>query len=316
MTQQSVAAPVKRRGNVKSKKFWRDAGFYAAITCIPILQFCVFYIGVNFNSILMSFQSLDTATGQFGFIGFGNYAEFFKMLSSDSIWLTSFKNSSIALLVSLIITQPIAIVFSYYFFKKTIGYKVFRLILFIPSIVSSIVTVAVFTQFVDGAIPQIFRKMLGHPVKGLLGNETTRFGTILFYNIWVAFGSSLLIYSSAMNGISPAIIEAAQIDGVTPVREFVSIVFPMIWPTYVVFFTTNLAGYFSNSLNLYAFYGSWAENDVYTFGYYLFRNAEVYKSTMEGYPLLSAIGICFTLILAPIVLVTRKLMMKYGFSAE
>lgn len=316
MHDKTAVAPVKRKSFLAKKRTLRDAGFYAAIVCIPVIQFCIFYIGVNFNSVIMSFQSYDPISQQFRWTGFANYVDFFRSFVKDYVWVHCLKNSTLAFLVSVLITSTLSIVFAYYIYKKYFGYKVFRIILFIPSIVSSLVTVAVFVRFVDGALPQTLSNLLGTNVRGLLANPDSQFATILFYNVWVAFGSTLLIYSSAMNGISPAITEAAQMDGASPFREFISIVFPMIWPTYVVFFTTALAGYFSNSLNIYAFYGSWADDRLYTFGYYLFRNAEVNKLTMTGYPALSAMGICFTVILAPIVFGVRKLMYKFGPSAD
>ena len=302
--------------SLKSKRFMVDAAFFALITCIPIAQFCIFYVGVNFNSILMSFQSYDRATDTYLWAWGVNYSKFFHELVSDAIWKTSFWNSTVALLFALLITKSLALLFAFYVYKKKFLSRTFRVILFIPSIISSIVTASVFAQFVDGALPKIFSAITGHPVTGLLANENTHFGTILFYNLWVAFGPSLIMYSSAMNGINPSVAEAAQIDGCTPFREFVSIVFPLIWPTYVVYFIATLSIYFSDSINLYAFHGSWADQSLYTFGYYLFRNAEVNKGTMDVYPYLSAIGICFTVVLAPIVLGIRKLMLKFGPSAD
>lgn len=306
----------KKFTSLTRKKFIGDAIFFALITCIPIAQFCIFYIGVNFNSIAMSFQSYDKANGVFSWTGFSNYAQFFSDLVSDTIWKTSFLNSTLALLFALFITKSLALLFAFYLYKQKFLSRTFRVILFIPSIISSLVTASVFAQFVDGALPKVLSDMLGKPVVGLLANDKTHFGTILFYNLWVAFGPSLIVYSSAMNSINPSLAEAAQMDGCTPFREFVSIVFPLIWPTYVVYFVATLSIYFSDSINLYAFHGSWADRSLYTFGYYLFRNAEVNKGSMEVYPYLSAIGICFTFVLAPIVLGIRKLMLKYGPSAD
>ena len=306
----------RKKNNFARKKFWRDALFYALITCVPIAQFCVFYIGVNVNSIAMSFQKYDRTTNTFAWAGFANYKQFFSDLGSNGMWKIAFSNSTVALLFALFITKTLAVLFAFYIYKHKFLAKEFRVILFIPSIISSLVTASVFTQFADGALPKIFSNIVGHPVQGLLANEKTHFGTILFYNLWVAFGPSLLMYSSAMNGINPSLSEAAQIDGCSPCREFVSIVFPSIWPTYVVFFVATLSNYFSDTINLYAFHGSWADTKLYTFGYFLFRSAEVNKSSMDMYPYLSSIGICFTIILVHIVLGIRKLMFRFGPKAD
>ena len=51
-------------GKAKEKKIartirrnWKDWVFYAVIVCIPVVQFCIMYLGVNFNSLIMSFQT-------------------------------------------------------------------------------------------------------------------------------------------------------------------------------------------------------------------------------------------------------------------
>lgn len=294
------------------KKNWRDYAFYFLIVAIPVIQFCIMYVAVNVNSVLMSFQEYDKTNNVFVWNGLENYKRFFREMVTDSAWRTMLKNSTISFLVSQFITKTLAVLFAYYMFKKHFGSKIFRIVLFIPSIISSIITVSVFTQFVDGAMPAFVERLVGHAVMGGLANDKTTFFYILFYNVWIAFGPSLLIYSSTMSDISPSVIEAAQMDGVSPWQEFIHIVFPGIWPTYVVFTVATIAVYFSNSLNLYAFYGSWADNKLYTFGYYLFRNVEINKSSMEVYPYMSAIGVCFTVVLVPVVLLIRKLMLKLG----
>ena len=179
--------------------------------------------------------------------------------------------------------------------------------MFIPSIISTLVTVVVFARFVDGALPALFGME-----RGGLSNPDTTFFYILFYNVWIAFGPSLLVYSSAMNDVPPAVTEAAKLDGCGSFREFWNIIFPNIWSTYVVFTVATLATYFGNNLNLYSFYGPNADTKLYTFGYWLFRETELNKATMDNYPFLSAVGVCFTMILVPIVMLIRKCMLKFG----
>ena len=55
--------------------------FFFVILFIPLAQFCIFYVGTNINTIVMSFQKYDNGV----FIGNGwkNYEEFFSMFSTD-----------------------------------------------------------------------------------------------------------------------------------------------------------------------------------------------------------------------------------------
>ena len=102
------------RLSLKKRKLLKDGLFFAAITCIPIIQFCIFYVGVNANSIVMSFQDIDRITDSFVWVGLQNYARFFKDLGSNSMWRSALINSTLALIVELFVTKTLAIIFSYF----------------------------------------------------------------------------------------------------------------------------------------------------------------------------------------------------------
>ena len=52
--------------------------------------------------------------------------------------------------------------------------------------------------------------------------------------IWVQTGFSMLLYSSALAAIDPALLESARVDGAGPVQRFVDIVWPLIKPVTAV----------------------------------------------------------------------------------
>lgn len=61
----------------------RDILFYIALMAFPVLQFTVFYIVVNANSILLTFRSYDTMTGTVSWVGFENLKEAFRMMTQQ-----------------------------------------------------------------------------------------------------------------------------------------------------------------------------------------------------------------------------------------
>ena len=68
---------IKRRFPERKKKTDAKAGrrkeaiFYYSLLALPILQFLIFYIAVNFNSILLSFKEYRISGGQAGYIWVG-----------------------------------------------------------------------------------------------------------------------------------------------------------------------------------------------------------------------------------------------------
>lgn len=300
----------KKKRTKKLNKKQKDMIFYSVIIGLPLLQFLVFYVGVNINSILLSFLSYDANNGTYDWNNFKNFEIFIYEFNSQSLFRASFYNSIVAFMVGLVTGKVLALLFSFYIYKKFFGHKFFKVILFMPSIISSIVMVTIFLQFVESGIPNIMNQLFGIEMLGLLANSKMTFGTILFYNIWIGFGVTILLYVSAMENINPSLIEAAKIDGANQIHEFFYIVMPMIWPTFVQLMVVSVAGIFINQLNLFAFYGEHAQSKLYTFGYYLYRG--VLKASSADFPYLATVGIILTLISIPVVILVRSLLIKFG----
>ena len=121
-----------------------------------------------------------------------------------------------------------------------------------------------------------------------------------------------MMYVGAMNNISESILEYAKIDGVNAWQEFVHIVMPMIYPTFTTFFVVGLAGVFTNQMRLFDFYGNTAELYLQTVGYHLYAGVQRAGADLTAYPYYAAMGLFFTSISVPTLLILRWAMQKYG----
>lgn len=289
--------------------------FYWSILAFPILQFVVFYIGVNLNSFALAFQEFDYKESGFSFVGlkklFVNFIDVFKMFKEAKYLGNAFNNSIIVYLIGLVVGLSLALLFSYYIYKKSRMSKFYKVILFLPYVISSITLVIIYKYFVENAVPELVLKITGIEMEGLLSNPKTEFGAILFFTIWIGFGVQTLIYSSAMSGISNEIVEAAKMDGITPLKEFLLIDIPMIAPTISVFVVSSTATIFANQMNLFSFYGTAASNySIWTIGYYLYRGISAPETTLADYPYYAAFGLVMTLISILITFLVRYIMKK------
>lgn len=289
--------------------------FYWSILAFPILQFVVFYIGVNMNSFALAFQEFDYKENGFSFVGFKNFfvnfIDVFEMFKEAKYLGNAFNNSIIVFLIGLVVGLSLALLFSYYIYKKSRMSKFYKVILFLPYVISSITLVIIYKYFVENAVPELVLKLTGLEMEGLLSNPKTEFGAILFFTMWIGFGVQTLIYSSAMSGISNEIVEAAKMDGITPLKEFLLIDIPMIAPTISVFVVSSTATIFANQMNLFSFYGTSASNySIWTIGYYLYRGISAPETTLADYPYYAAFGLVMTLISIPITLLVRYIMKK------
>lgn len=304
----------------KTKANKRDLLFYCLLIGLPVLQFCIFYIGVNFNSILMSFKdiSMDESTGEwitkFNFVNYKNAFKWFGGPYFKEYFSASIKSFFITTGIGL----PLALLFAYYIFKKLPGWGAFRVILYLPQILSGLVMATVFHDFISKCLPYIFTD-----VGDLLGSTSSyRFAILMFFNIWVSFGVNVLMYSNKMAGISEEIIESAHLDGATGLKEFWYIVLPLTYSTITVFLITGIAGICINQYYVYDMFGGGNESVVKGLkgiGYWFFvdvagkYNTDNAAASLSYY---SAIGVLLTIFTVPITLVIRWALEKYGPSEE
>ena len=296
--------------NIKRKRV-RDVGeliFYICLVALPLLQVAVFYIYVNLNSFAMSFQTYDSVAGKFTWDFGANFSRFWQELTKSSLLWDAFVNSLILWLLTSLFGRVLAILFSYYIYKKWILDKFFKFFLFLPSILPGILLVLVFKFFTNEAIPGYLLELHGKIIDPLLIGSKTLMPTIYFFNIWVSFGGQILIYTGAMDQVEPEIIEAGQVDGVKPWQELFFIVIPMILPTVATFMVASVATLFTNQGSLYSFFGDDVGFENFTIGYYLFELVNKVGNGKSMYTYASALGIVCTLIAFPLTLGVRRLL--------
>lgn len=309
----------KVRGNVDkyahmSKMKRNQLVFYTCMLALPVLQFLVMYVYINFSSFAMAFQEYDYDLGYYTWHGFENFKNIFSDLKTEAVFSHALSNSLLVFVLGLLFGSTGSVLFSYYIFKNYPGSIIFKILLYVPHIVSSVVTVIMYKFFMEITVPEIYMLITGDSMQGLIANADTRKGVIIFFCIWISFGTNVLLYSGTMSGISDSVIESGQLEGITPMKELIFIVLPLIWPTFVTFMVVSVTGFFTNQIHLYSFYGPTAPSALHTFGYYLY--AETLIAGFFEYPYLSAMGMLMTAIAIPLTLLVRWLMTRFGPSVE
>lgn len=278
--------------------------FYILLMAIPTVQFLLFYVFVNFDSFLLAFRYYGETTDSYVFSLTKNFADWFSEQNLAALW-GYFKISLLAFGVQLVIITPLGVLFAYYIFKKLPLSGFFRVMLFIPSIVSALVVLKIYREFLEASNLSWLSR----------GTEAEKIVAVFLGNILVGFGTSVLLYANKMATISPEIIESAQLDGAIGIKEFIYIVFPMIFSTFSVFLITSIAALFTNQLNNFALFGYNATTTA-TIGYYLFLQLERTNSRVYLLPSLSALGLMITAITIPVTFLIRRLLTKYGPSED
>ena len=292
-----------------SKSFAKNKGdllFYCVLLIIPLAQIGIFYFGVNFQSVTMAFQTYSQSANAFTWDASANFKEFAMEIQSPTFW-KMIGSSFMVWLFTQFAGTVLALLFSYYIYKKKAFCKFFKFVLFLPSIIPALLLVIVFKYFSSEAMPAF----LG--ASNLLDDPETFFWVITAFTVWVSFGSQVLVYTGAMDQVPDEIIEAGKIDGATTFREFISIIVPYIAPTIATFVIVGIATIFTNQNNLYSFYGNKIPDENFkTIGYYLYRMIDQGKYGMTKYCYASFLGLVSTFVAVPLTMVVRKVFSKIG----
>lgn len=173
-------------------------------------------------SFYLSFMKTDGLT--FQFVGLGNYAG---LLRDDDFWRVLLNNFLFLLSVPLILIA--SLICAVLMYEQVWGWKLFRVVFFVPSVISAVVIGLLFRNFFayDGPVNQLLER-LGVPVVDWLGSGQTAIAVIILALVWSSFGYGMLILLSGMSSIDPHVFEAARLDGASWWQRVRHITLPLI----------------------------------------------------------------------------------------
>lgn len=296
-----------KRGMSRKKK---EILFLSLFLLFPTIQFLIFYVGVNFNSILLAFRKY-TVDKEIVFAGLENFQKVWNDLFVNGRLVTALTNSAIQLIVTFILATPIHIIVAYAIFKAIPGSGFFKVMLFLPSMISSMVFVICARYLISNGFPALF----GEAGKDLLvPYMASSFWTVLWFGFWLGLSSGLIIYLGAMGSISKDVLEYDKLENLSSVKELWYVVIPLIFPTIKTYILVGIASFFTNYGHFYSFFefqGADATPPFETLGYVFF--VKISNSTnISDYPYAAAGGLMFTAVLAPITFIVRALLDKFG----
>lgn len=321
---------VKLSGKPKKKQSYtsvkrQETIFLTLLLAIPVIQFCIFYIGVNINSILMAFQEYDGVTGEFKMAGLVQFRKIIEQLGTDGFGLRDeVERSTMQFLLALLVSLPLNVFVAFCVWRNLPFAGFFKVVLFLPSMIPSIVFVLLGRQFLSHGVPEIIEMITGMPsTLDLLDyrdpENLTGFKTVLVFGMWMNFAGGMVVYLGAMSGISDDVVEYGRMENINMLQEFWYIVLPSIFPTITTYIVVTLAGFFTNYGFFYSFFGNKASGTVTTLGHHFFALVAGDGRTpagMDQYPEAAAGGLLFTLIVTPITLGAKWLLEKYGPSED
>lgn len=267
-----------------------------------LIHLLIFWLGVQFESIRMSFTDVNT-----GEIGFSNFKWVIDALKNPREPLGEGLKNTMIFFAMGICMMPVSVFTVYLIYKKCFLNNLLRILIYLPGAISGMMMALLFKSIIRSDTVRGF-----FDGADLLGSQYA-LKTILTYDIWMSLGANLVIWLGAMGRIPPDVIEYGKLDGIGPFKEFVYIILPLIWPTFVTMLTLAIIGIFGASGSIMIF--TEGKNGTYTISYWLYDVVYNRQST-QMQNLAVAAGFFFTIISIPIVIVGRFIMNKFGEAVE
>lgn len=247
------------------------------------------------------------------FIGLDNFG----FLLNDMKFVQAFQNTVLLVVVVTVITMGLSILFAALLSREKIkGQNFFRIIFYIPNILSIVVIAGIFsavynpTQGLINSILSLFNPNM-EPILWLGGKNIVNFAVIGAL-VWQAIGYYMVMYMASMANIPDSLYEAADLDGASKWGQLLQITIPLIWNnirttlTFFIISTINLS-----FLLVQIMTGGGPNGASETVLSYMYGQA--YTNSSYGYGM--AIGVIiflFSFILSAIVsLVTKRDILEY-----
>ena len=209
---------------------------------LPTLAaFCVGFIWPFIQAMYLSFCSFITVDNA-KWVGISNYV---KALADES-FLYSFGYSAKFVIVATVLINVIAFLLALALTREIKGTNVFRTVFFMPNLIGGIVLGYIWNILINGVLSK-----LALPLLQL--NTNAGFWGIIILLCWQQIGYMMIIYIAGLQNVPPDLIEAASIDGATPLQTLFKIKIPMVMSsiTICLFLTlTNAFKLFDQNLAL------------------------------------------------------------------
>ena len=230
----------------------KRVGFLLTCVAPAVILFAIFMVWPTLNVFRLSLYQRSTFNPEEVFVGFKN----FQMLMKDTKFIQSMQNMLLLIVMVTVFTMASALIFAGILTREKLkGQDFFRVVFYIPNILSVVVISGIFSAIYDVD-------------KGLLNSLLALFGkdgilwkgeqhvmtSLVIAMVWQAIGYYMVMYMASMSAVPASLYESAGLDGANRVTQFFQITIPLIWTnirttlTFFVISTINMAFLFVSAM--------------------------------------------------------------------
>ena len=222
----------------------REKNLFILVCLLPaLILFFTFLIYPTIQVFRMSMFKWGGFSNNQQFVGLDN----FKILWQDENFFRTIQNTILLIVVVTLFTVVLAVLFAAILSTEKIrGNNFFRIIFYIPNILSIVVIAGIFSAIYDpkagllnAVLPEAWNKLW-------LGDQSIVIYSLAFALIWQAIGYYMVMYMAGMANIPASLYEAADLDGAGKIGKFFNVTLPLIWNS----IRTTLTFFIISTINL------------------------------------------------------------------
>ena len=226
------------------------------VLCVApaVVLFFIFMVLPTLNVFRMSLFERGAYSPTETFVGLNN----FKILFQDAKFISAMQNTILLIVTVTLITFFFAILFAAILTREKIkGQNFFRVIFYIPNILSVVVIAGIFSAIYkpeNGMLNSVLSFLSGHDVMILWKDQQMVIISIIIAMVWQAIGYYMVMYMASMSAVPVDLYESAGLDGAGRVAQFFQITLPLIWTnirttlTFFIISTINMAFLFVKAM--------------------------------------------------------------------
>lgn len=173
------------------------------------------------------------------YVGFENYLRLFQ----DANYLAALRNNLVYILCTVIPGMVMSLLLALALKRNTFVNRLLRAMFFFPTIVP-LVAAATLWSFIFlpgiGLMDYYLAKIVTTSSHNFLGQQSTALGALIFIGIWKFAGYYMLFFLAGLHSIPDDAMEAALIEGASPIQCFFHITLPLLRPTITFVGTISL----------------------------------------------------------------------------
>lgn len=240
----SIARPARRAAGHRTRPHW---GWLAMFLGPNIVLFATFVIAPMVIAFGLSLFNWDLISAP-RFVGLAN----FLAIPRDPRAVNSIVKTAYLIGIGVIPTVLVSFLLAVLINVKLPGIRIIRTIYLLPLVISFVASAVLWRFIFDDHFGPINTALSWFGIAGPAWLKSTAWSmpAVAVVVVWLRFPLGMLLYLAALQGINPALIEAAQLDGANTWQRLRHVIWPSVRPVTFLVTIITLRGILFDSFDV------------------------------------------------------------------